>query len=289
MALTVRTIHRGRLFSVYDCACRAETREFSPKEDVEVTQLVIARTGHFVRRVGEREIGHDAGSASVFVAGETHTVRHPHEAGDRCTSIAPNDAALEPLLRAAQRSPRRSVPLAPGASFLVARLTAAEPRAVNDPLALEESGATLFSAIVAALLRARRRGPRENRDRHRIVERARDFLAATYRERVDLATIAAESGASPFHLCRVFKDATGRTLAQHRTALRLLAALDAIESGADDLTALALSLGFADHAHFTNAFRRAFGAPPSFARRRPDRAELRELSNRLQAELGAKT
>ena len=35
----------------------------------------------------------------------------------------------------------------------------------------------------------------------------------------------------------------------------------------DDLTALALDLGFSSHSHFTAAFRRAFGRPPAEFRR----------------------
>ena len=36
-----------------------------------------------------------------------------------------------------------------------------------------------------------------------------------------------------------------------------------LAAGAPDLTSLALDLGYADHSHFTNAFRQEWGVPPS--------------------------
>ena len=50
--------------------------------------------------------------------------------------------------------------------------------------------------------------------------------------------------------------------------LRARLAAERLARGAPDLTELALDLGFADHAHFTNAFRREWGVPPSRLRAR---------------------
>jgi AraC-like DNA-binding protein len=41
-----------------------------------------------------------------------------------------------------------------------------------------------------------------------------------------------------------------------------------LANGASDLTELALQLGYADHSHFTNAFHREWGHPPSQFRAR---------------------
>jgi AraC-like DNA-binding protein len=45
--------------------------------------------------------------------------------------------------------------------------------------------------------------------------------------------------------------------------LRTALAAERLLAGAPDLTALALDLGYADHSHFTNAFRQEWGLPPS--------------------------
>ena len=60
-----------------------------------------------------------------------------------------------------------------------------------------------------------------------------------------------------------FRAATGRSVHQHLTALRLHAALDRIPERRGDLSGLALELGFSHHAHFTAAFRQTFGISPS--------------------------
>jgi AraC family transcriptional regulator len=88
-----------------------------------------------------------------------------------------------------------------------------------------------------------------------------------------LADIAAALGVSAFHLCRSFRMATGSTLHACRNRLRLQHALDRVTSG-EDLTTLALDLGYSSHSHFTSAFRRLFGATPSAVRRRLAAARL---------------
>jgi len=49
--------------------------------------------------------------------------------------------------------------------------------------------------------------------------------------------------------------------------LRLQEAALALAEGAEDLSGLALDLGFSSHSHFAQAFRTHFGAPPSHFRR----------------------
>ena len=86
-----------------------------------------------------------------------------------------------------------------------------------------------------------------------------------------------------YHLARVFKERTGLTLHAYRDQLRLRASLDPVAEGRADLTELALDLGYSSHSHFTDAFRRAFGAPPRAIRRAATAAELLEMSKILEA------
>jgi len=59
---------------------------------------------------------------------------------------------------------------------------------------------------------------------------------------------------------------TGASLHQYRDQLRLHAALNRLEGG-QDLTTIGLDVGYSSHSHFTAAFRRTFGHPPSRLRR----------------------
>ena len=77
----------------------------------------------------------------------------------------------------------------------------------------------------------------------------------------------ARDDCSVFHLCRSFRRATGLTLHDYRDEVRLRLALERLEGGERDLSRLALDLGYSSHSHFTAAFRRSFGAPPSSMRK----------------------
>ena len=79
---------------------------------------------------------------------------------------------------------------------------------------------------------------------------------------MSLEEIAAEVNASPFNFARMFNHQTGMPLHRYLTQLRLRAALERLGE-ADDITSLALDLGFSSHSHFTDVFRREFGKTPS--------------------------
>lgn len=100
-----------------------------------------------------------------------------------------------------------------------------------------------------------------------LARRGREVLCRTYRETVPVARIAHRLGCSEGHLSRTFKRWTGLTLLSYRHELRMRAALDRIEAGADNLAALACDLGYASHSHFTTRFERTFGLTPSAYRR----------------------
>jgi AraC family transcriptional regulator len=70
---------------------------------------------------------------------------------------------------------------------------------------------------------------------------------------------------------------------RYLTQLRLRASLDRLADGADDLTALALDLGFSSHSHFADAFRREFGKTPSEVRATATPRTLRQMSKNLEA------
>jgi len=78
--------------------------------------------------------------------------------------------------------------------------------------------------------------------------------------------IAALVGASPYHLCRIFREATGFAIHQYLRQLRIRHGLEYVCETADPLDRIAVDLGFAHHSHFTSAFRRDFGLTPLLIR-----------------------
>ena len=98
--------------------------------------------------------------------------------------------------------------------------------------------------------------------RRRLVSEACEFLHRPGRK-VGLVEIARTIGCSPFHLSRVFHEITGLTIPQYRKRLHIHDALRRLELGEDDLAAIAMASGFADHSHMTRSIVAHYGEPPS--------------------------
>lgn len=115
------------------------------------------------------------------------------------------------------------------------------------------------------MLTTRRRNPA--RARRDYVTDAKALLQQRFRETLRLDDVARSLHVSTYHLCRIFKEETGVPIHRYLNRLRLREALESLAAGAADLTDLALSLGFASHSHFSNAFRKEFGISPRDVRR----------------------
>ena len=105
-------------------------------------------------------------------------------------------------------------------------------------------------------------------------------LTVRFEENLTLEHIAIQLNYSPFHLCRVFRKHTGQSIHQYLKHLRLRASLEYVTQAQTDLTDLALEMGFASHSHFTEAFRKTFGVPPS-ALRKISLQQCRELLSKI--------
>lgn len=96
----------------------------------------------------------------------------------------------------------------------------------------------------------------------KVVEQAKEFLHANASERLSLVEVARHVGVTPVYLTQEFTRTEGMPLYRYQTHLRLSRALLELAQ-CDDITGLALDLGFSSHSHFTYAFRHTFGITPS--------------------------
>jgi AraC-like DNA-binding protein len=298
-ATSYRVVHRGALVAIGDWRCRQHDPEPGPAETPAAHQIVLTRAGVFRVLAEGASLVADPATAVFLARGAAYRFGHPAPAGDRCVVLTLRDDLLDEIAgRAARGLPRlrsraagRRGPAAgpfPAASAAVDPVASLELRrliatlAAGDGaaggLAVDERALLLAGRVVrAAALGAAGRDPagggagdagprRPGTAAHhrRVVERARVCAAGRFRERLTLAAIAREAGASPYHLCRLFRRATGLSIHRYVNRLRLLEALDRIEAGAD-LSVIALDAGFSSHSHLTTAFRREFGLAPSQA------------------------
>ena len=168
----------------------------------------------------------------------------------------------------------------PSSTFLRHRVLVHDLRHDADGvLAVEENALELLAHLADSLdvrrIRPKPRRPGTREDHLHLVDETRSLLQRRFRESLTLADMARALHTSPYHLSRVFKRETGFSLHNYRTRLRLAAALDHLAHGGDDLTRLALDLGFASPSHLSTSFRRTYGLPPSAVRRRFSPAPLR--------------
>jgi AraC family transcriptional regulator len=298
--LTFRLLHDGPIVRIQDYRCLAcrggpATEEYSGSNHV-----VLMRHGAFCKHVGRRSVTADVNQAIFFSQGSTYRVSHPADCGDRGTVFALSPRVLSDIVRALDPSvddrPDRPFPFVTGPCDpsifwrhreLSRMLNAARSHPV-DSLQTDVTALQLVADVLESAFR-RRGQPRGRRrsgtdaDHTERAEAARHYLASRLADRITLDDVARAVHASPFHLARVFRQRTGLPVHRYLTRLRLRAAIERLLDGTNDLTTLALELGFSSHSHFTDAFRREFGRAPSEIRREFGRRALRELSKNLEA------
>lgn len=95
------------------------------------------------------------------------------------------------------------------------------------------------------------------------VDRVIDYIHAHLDYDLSLAELAQVAALSPFHLVRVFKQATGETLHQYVLHRRLDEAMRLLRHSGSTITEVAHAAGFGDHSHFARRFKRRFGLSPT--------------------------
>jgi AraC family transcriptional regulator len=292
LSLHSRQLHLSPLVGVRDVHCRPETLACSCEECSSRHLLVLPRRGAFVLHADGKRAVVDTNQVAFFNAGHPHRVSHLNIAGDDCTALVFSYDLLDEVAGtagvAADRRERRlfpalSAPIAADVALKSQVFFADLNHGDKSALTTEERAMELLRLAFAAI-RLPRRGagapPNPPRARRTAIA-AQEWVAARPFENWTLGELAGGVGSSPYHLLRLFRTETGSTIHQYRMQLRLIAAVQAILDGCDDLTALALDLGFSSHSHFTDAFRRRFGMAPSLLRARTtgaQRAALRKNS-----------
>jgi len=215
-------------------------------------QLAITYSGAFEFQVGRSASWVDP-TRLLFVEPDQGFVDHHivPGVGHRSVILSPDESVLDELCAnsAAAFSDRlRACPL--NVQMFVQLL-----RRSTDDLASEELG---LAILVAGLGEPRR----VSIDDPACVRKAKALLHDGDEPRRTLTDIANAVGVTAIHLTQAFKRSEGQPLYRYQTQLRLGRALAELPES-DDITDLALDLGYSSHSHFTAAFRAALGMTPS--------------------------
>jgi AraC-like DNA-binding protein len=230
-------------------------------------QICFPYAGFFVWHVGSDEVVGDANQVVFVRGGEAFRMSSPSACGYGELVVTPDIGVLMDIVHAEGRHLfehplfRRRAALA-GPAMQAARAWFCRGVASAAPREHLEAEEALLSLVRAALHLDVRRLKRPAAATAGLIRRAKEVLHERLTDRLRLAEIARDVGASPAYLTDLFTRTEGIPLHQYLTRLRIARALIELPH-ADDITVLALDLGFSSHSHFTYTFRRELGCTPS--------------------------
>ena len=282
-----RLIFDGELVYVGLFHCRPWHSLFRNDNFSTGDHIVFPRSGVYITHEGQETLVADPNVVVFYNQGQTYEREMLSEAGDFSEYFGFQPEILRDVLRdydltapADVENPFRFTHAPSDAqSYALQRLVVQQLLSGGQPDAVyvEEVSLYLLESVLANALPRRRSQAKTaaTKRAHRdLAHDTRSLLATCYQESLTLNDLAGALYTSPYHLSRVFRQETGETIHQYRNQLRLRAGLDYVLDTDLDLSTLALQLGYANHSHFTQAFRRAFQVTPSALRERPSLAEL---------------
>ena len=292
-----QTLFRSPLVTISDVGCRAPKSRSEGEEHSGHHELVFVRSGVFVKQVRGREVVAEPAHVLFFNAGEPYRVSHPVSGGDDCTTLSFGVETIadvltheEPTVQDRLDAPFVHTHGPLGASAMLRQQALRRRiRAGCSALETEETALGLLQHTVAEARCARGEHPRRPRNgtaraRRELVESAKLVLASQPRANPSLSALAREVSSSPFHLARLFRAEAGMPVHQFLLRVRLALALERMtDDHRQNLSSLALDLGFSSHSHFTAVFRRSFGVAPSDFRAVATGPRVREMRKNLEA------
>lgn len=223
-------------------------------------QLVFPYAGAFERHVGAKAVFLDVTRVLFVSAGEDYADTHVAGGGHGSIIITPSLSVLQELCGHAvpSRHPafqRVTKPTTPRMNLRCHHLLHLEA-SDNDPLLHDELTVALLNEALAPTQRVVCASP------PRVVDRAKEVLHARICEAISLNEIARAVQVSGAYLTDAFTRSEGMPLCRYRMLLRLNRALVDLPR-CEDITRLAIDLGFSSHGHFSSSFKSLFGVSPS--------------------------
>jgi len=225
-------------------------------------QIILPYHGFFACSVGDRRCLLDANWTLCISPQKEYSIDHPlRDTGDAALIITPSPDTLDEICRTSGSSMSASFTDPLRRSSMLLRLLTQHllrftPEA-NDPLRFDECVILALREAVQSCV-----SPGRVNRRAAAVECAKEILHARLGERISLHDVAREVGVTPVYLTQEFTRQEGSPLYRYFDRLRLSRALVELHH-CDNITALALDLGFSTHSHFTAVFHRTFGLTPS--------------------------
>ncbi len=271
---TDREIFVNSLVTVGYVHCAADHPSFSTPSYVRGHRFVFPCQSVWIQSGRSRRYVSDPSVVEYHNDGEEFSRQALDPRGDRTHWYQIGDADLRDVVRrydpvvAERPSPFRFTHGPTESHAYVVQRTLFHRLVSKEPPGELEVVEAVFDALDRVLSRAYQgqRAARQTaitRDEREIADRASAVVTGMTTGRVTFRTIGREAGVSLFHLSRVFRKVTGRTLAKHHLHLRLLASLTPLGESDAAIAEVATNHGFAGPSHYSRVFRQMFGATPS--------------------------
>ena len=242
-----------------------------------IPECVIAfpRTGVMIQHEGGKRFLADPTIVTIYNRSQQYERFPVSTDGDRCDWFAVSDEVARDIAAGFDESAHdREQPFrfqwAPSTPALYLRqrlLMRRATRGLADTLELEEEIIGIVANAMAlahehdTLAQSASRATERWRE---LADAARAEILLTMDHNASVHGIARVLAVSPFHLCRVFRSVTAKTMHEYRRELRIRGAVEFLTSAPHvGLSTIAHRLGYASHSHFVREMRSYLRATPS--------------------------
>ena len=234
--------------------------------------MVFPRESVEIRQANRDPVVANANVVVLYNKHQDYERRRISPWGDRCEFLDVHPQLLVELIRPYNQSieERAEEPFEFSSFVSSPRLVLKQRRLIDivavfqrdsDSLAWESAAIELLEDSIAEAFGEIKLAP-EFSEKHRdLVHHAQDYLSVHFCKAISLQDVASAIETSPFHLCRTFRKVAGMTIHAYLTQIRMRTALEWVREN-DDLTRVALDLGYSSHSHFSSVFKRNFGITP---------------------------
>ncbi|MHC5065041.1 MAG: helix-turn-helix transcriptional regulator [Planctomycetota bacterium] len=215
--------------------------------------------GSFIEDVGPRPLQVERDQLLIKPAGCEHSDRFPQPMHSLLVEVEPE---RQRSLETASRIFDSPALLDRPALSAIARRLYSEFKAAEASADLAIEGLLLLLIAESSREEKPRRGPKPLW-LQQVIERIDD----SFKERLELNSLAAEAGVHPVHLAKCFQQHTGQSVGSYQRQRRIEWSARRLSETRDPIAQIAISAGFADQSHFTRHFKRLAGFTPAQYRR----------------------
>jgi len=272
---SIATLHHGAFGRIDYVRCNGRVTAPAHGDVAIRLHFSLPLAGSFVWHAEREDVFADPTALLCTQAGEPYRISHPH-GGDETLVLTPSMEALAHLSERAERTGlahQRRMTVAPARTQLLAYTLCVDPLTRRDAFAADELLLQMLESIATGT--ATDRNTRDDA----LVRRALDYVHGTPEPRLTLKGVAAALGVRASYLTHAFARRVGQPLYRYVISLKLARALHRIATTDDDLTDIALDLGFSSHSHLSSVFRARYGIAPSRLRNRHERPRRAEARN----------